>query len=356
MSDIIKFEPSASLDWIVYRYPGNSFLNRTKLVVSPGQRALCVYLGKVEGEFKPGVSILNNANYPFLGKLFQGREADSYPYEIYFVNSTVQTKTKWTTKKAVYAKDSETGLLVHTGAVGSYIYRLRDPQFLLQAVIGEIESGEVIPYSYFQDQFDDCIQESVQHCLNALLVEQKIPALEISGCTRDLSKAVLSESFDFFAKYGFEITDLNTSSINVFDEDLEAMKKKKEYDVLGTSHVTERQLDISESWSKNQGTAGGMAASMMGLGIGLNALGINFGSNAQMVNSTSQVNGVNVNNSNAKPQQTVQTKVCSKCGASIPTGSKFCPECGAPSERHCTNCGALVNGNAKFCPECGNKL
>lgn len=39
-------------------------------------------------------------------------------------------------------------------------------------------------------------------------------------------------------------------------------------------------MDISESWSKNEGTAGSSAVGMMGLGIGLNALGINLGQNA----------------------------------------------------------------------------
>ncbi len=348
----IKFTPS-NQDWIVYRYPGESFLNRSRLIVSPGQRAVCVYLGKVEGEFKPGVSFLDNANYPFLGKFFQGKQPDSYPYEIFFINSTIHTKTEWFTKRAVYAKDVETGLLVHVGAVGSYIFRLRDAQFLLQAVIGEIGSGEFISFSYFKEQFDDQIQESVQHCLASLLIEKKIPALEISASTKELSKEVLADSFEFFAKYGFEITDFNTASINVSNEDLEAMKKKKEYDVLGTSHVTERQLDISESWSKNQGTAGGMAVGMMGLGIGLNALGINLG-NANVVSSSTQVNnGPKVNNLESNNQG---QKKCSKCGASIPPSCKFCPECGQAIEKHCPNCGAKIEGNAKFCPDCGNKL
>ena len=346
MENMIKFTPTDQ-DWVVFKYPGDSFMNRSKMIVSPGQRAVCVYLGKIEGEFKPGVSVLDNANYPFLGKFFQGKQPDRYPYEIYFINSTINTKTNWFTQKPAYVKDSETGLLVHVGAKGSYIFRLRDAQFLLQAVIGSLGDGDIVRFSYFQDQFDDAIQEAVQEAIGYLLIEKKIPALEVSYSTKELSKQVFQNAFDFFAKYGFEITDFNTSAINVFDEDLEAMKKKKEYDVLGTSHITERQLDISESWSKNEGKAGGMAASMMGLGIGLNAIGLNLGNISTQKSAGEEKNSNNSSSNGPK---------CPKCGANVPPNSKFCPECGSPMERHCSQCGAKISGSEKFCPQCGNKL
>jgi RNA polymerase subunit RPABC4/transcription elongation factor Spt4 len=47
---------------------------------------------------------------------------------------------------------------------------------------------------------------------------------------------------------------------------------------------------------------------------------------------------------------------CSSCGAQMPKGAKFCPECGNKNTaKFCTECGAKVSGG-KFCPECGNKL
>ena len=49
---------------------------------------------------------------------------------------------------------------------------------------------------------------------------------------------------------------------------------------------------------------------------------------------------------------------CSKCGSKIPTGSKFCLECGdkVQDALFCTNCGEKVPSNSKFCHICGNKL
>jgi len=49
---------------------------------------------------------------------------------------------------------------------------------------------------------------------------------------------------------------------------------------------------------------------------------------------------------------------CGKCGSKIPTGSKFCLECGdkVQDALFCANCGEKVPPNSKFCLKCGNKL
>ena len=47
---------------------------------------------------------------------------------------------------------------------------------------------------------------------------------------------------------------------------------------------------------------------------------------------------------------------CPKCGAEIKSTAKFCPECGAKIQKACPKCGAEVKSGAKFCPECGEKL
>lgn len=340
---VIKFEPPSDFDWLFYRFEKSDFNSSSKLVVSQGQRAICVHLGKIQGEFKPGITLLNTENYPFLKKLVKKVHSgdDAFTFEIYFVNMTIKTTREWGTKKPLLTKDPETGLLVHARGYGSYNFRLVDPQFLLQMMIGSFDEGGMVPFSKIQSDFDDKIQESIQLVLGDILINQKTSVLELSLKTKVFSNGMKEEISEYFRKYGFELIDFNTSSLSILGEDIEAYKKKKEYDVLGTSHLTERQLNISETWAKNEGTAGGIASAGMGLGIGLNAANSFMNSNVS--------NPTNVKENDTKI-------ICPNCNSVIPLTSKFCPECGKSLSHKCPKCGADVSLGMKFCPECGNKI
>lgn len=339
----IKFEPTPDLDWLVYRYDKSDINSGSKLTVGPGQRAICVHLGKIQGEFKNGTTVLNTENYPFLKELVRNVHGgiDAYTFDIYFINMTVREKRLWGTKVPIKTKDPETGLLVRVRGFGSYNFRLTDPQFLLQMMIGTFAEGNIVKFSRIQDNFDDKVQEAIQLALGNITINKKISVFDISLQTAMFSQEVKETISDYFAKYGFELIDFNTSSLSVPDEDLEAYRKKKEYDVLGTSHLTERQLDISQTWAKNEGTAGGLAAAGMGLGIGLNA-------------TNGYLGGQTPNPTNVQPSET--KVLCPNCNTPIPLGCKFCPECGRPLSKKCPKCGTELKSGTKFCPECGEKI
>lgn len=50
MNNIIRFAPKEN-DWISYKYPCEFIPLRSQLIVSPGQCAICVYMGKIEGKY-----------------------------------------------------------------------------------------------------------------------------------------------------------------------------------------------------------------------------------------------------------------------------------------------------------------
>ena len=50
------------------------------------------------------------------------------------------------------------------------------------------------------------------------------------------------------------------------------------------------------------------------------------------------------------------TKICPKCGMSVPANAKFCLSCGTKLKDTCLNCGAELFDNANFCGMCGHRL
>ncbi len=48
---------------------------------------------------------------------------------------------------------------------------------------------------------------------------------------------------------------------------------------------------------------------------------------------------------------------CPSCDTAVPSGAKFCPECGLSlSDKYCSECGAKVSPSAKYCSKCGKKI
>lgn len=346
--DVIKFEPKVGTDWVMYRFPGDAFKTKSKVIVGPGQRAIAVHGGKVEGEFKPGTTILTTEVYPFLNAFVRAIHGGNQPYtmEVYYFNTTVQPKMDWGTKRPATLTDPQTGLVVHARAFGSYNARLGDTQFFISEFAGSVAPGDVVTYTTVREKLDGIIQQTIQKALGNFLVKQKIGVLELPGYIAEFSDSLKGDVLEYFAKYGFEITDLVTESLNVPDEDIEALKKAREYQVLGTSYERNRQLDIQEKWAGNEGTAGSLAAAGMALGIGIN--GVNqFKANSD---NNAPLTGA--------PTAPMGASKCPKCGADVPSGAKFCPGCGEPvaQKKFCQHCGKPVNADAKFCPECGGKL
>ena len=48
--------------------------------------------------------------------------------------------------------------------------------------------------------------------------------------------------------------------------------------------------------------------------------------------------------------------ICPQCQVELPTGSKFCNECGKKLEVSCPGCGTTNPPASKFCLECGHNL
>lgn len=162
-----------------------------------------------------------------------------------------------------------------------------------------------------------------------------------------------------------------------------------EAEVMRAKGYTEKdvlQAEVQKAYAEGlgnmtiNGTGGGVAGDMLGLGVGLAAAGAMSGQVGEMFKGFGTVP-----TATAEPQQAKKI-TCPSCNAEMPEGSKFClecgskveilaenemicpacgkktpkgkfcMECGSPLVAKCPNCGVEVPNGAKFCLECGQKL
>ncbi len=155
----------------------------------------------------------------------------------------------------------------------------------------------------------------------------------------------------------------------VIDSKAQAQKRAQE----GYTYQQERGFDVAERVAQNEAVG-----QMTNLGVGLGTMAGVGGAVGGLVGGMMQdtVGGI----TNAAPV------TCAKCGAALPANAKFCllcgervetvsentvvcptcgktvakgnfcPECGHKFEAVCPKCGKSVPTGAKFCLECGEKL
>ena len=129
-----------------------------------------------------------------------------------------------------------------------------------------------------------------------------------------------------------------------------------EAEVMRAKGYTEKdvlQADVQKAYAEGignmtiNGTGGGVAGDMIGLGVGMAAAGAVAPQLGEMMKGFGTT------------AETKATATCAKCGATLPANAKFCLECGEPvvsaDEIVCPACGKTVV-KGKFCPECGHKF
>ncbi len=340
--DVIKFDGFPARNWLVYKYPGSGFNTQSKLIVGPGQVAICVHNGKVEAIIEKGEHVLSTENYPFIKGLIKAVHGGKNPYtmDIYFINKTIKLDMLWGTKDPIQLIDPKYGIKVRVRARGQFGLKIKDYQLFFNALVGSMPDFNIVDFEKISDLFRGLINTKTRDVLGETMIKDNISLLEVSVYTEEIASKCKERIKPEFEKFGMDLVNFYIESINAPDEDIEKLteilNKKAEFDIMGDDRYrTQRTFDVMENASKNEGNVGGLMGAGLGVGMGMNMM-----KNAPGINT----------------QAEASTMVCPKCNSTIPLNVKFCPECGAKMKPVCPSCGRECRVGTKFCPECGTKL
>ena len=325
---------------IVYKVDlKNDYISKgSALTVREGQVAIFCHKGKMADVFLPGFYKLDSSSIPIITKLMQWKYGfeNHYRSDVYFVNTHQFTNEKWGTTNPLILRDKDYGAIRVRG-YGTYSFRVDDAFVFMQEVFG------TRPLFKTQD-ITEYLRSIIIMGLSDAIGESKIPLLDMASNLMELSADVQNKLQPDFKKLGIELVKFNFQNFSLPEELEKAFDKNASLGMMRGNwdmQMQQAQMEAMKAAAANPGAGGTMGAGMgMGMGVGMGQM---FGN---MMNGAMNGQGIGA------------TVACSKCGAQMKAGAKFCPECGTPAGgvSQCPKCKASVKAGAKFCPECGAAL
>lgn len=320
-SNVVEWEEFRE-DMIFWKWSNKEIKKGSRLIIRPGQDAVFLFNGKVEGIFQDeGDYDVESQIIPFLSTLsgFRFGFNSGMRAEVLFVN-TKEFTVKWGTKNAINipAPSLPGGLPIR--ANGTFQFKVKDYVKLIDKIAG-------IKESYLVEDVKLRITALLDQLLMKWIVKEGKDMFNLQANSYDISSGIKTDLDMQLFDTGLSVTGFQIMSFN-YPEEIQAMiNKNASYGMVGDLNRYQ-QVAMTDGLFGNNAHGGGSAASdMAGMMMGANMAN-------QMLNRMN-----NTGNS-----QGFQTNPGANTTANPGTKPNFCPNCGQKTT------------DANFCPNCGQKL
>ena len=323
--DKIKGQLANVVEWadmddsaIFYKWNNDEIKKGSRLIIRPGQDAIFLYQGKIEGIFtEDGSYDIESQIIPFLSTLagFKFGFNSGLRAEVLFVN-TREFTVNWGTQNALNLPVAALPGGMPIRAFGTFNCKVTDYTVLLEQVAG-------VKSKYTIDDVRQRLISVTDQYLMKYIVQDGKDMFNIQANADEIGEDVRKAIDGKLADIGMACTGFLIQSVSYPDNVREMQEKAAGAAMVGdATHYTQVQMANSlENGGNGGNTASQMAQMAMGMAMGQQMAG----------NMTGQA---------AAPA------AAPAAGAPAGTGTapNFCPNCGTPT-----------NG-AKFCSNCGQQL
>lgn len=320
-SDVVEWNESKE-GVIFWKWKNGEIKKGSKLVVRPGQDAIFMFNGRVEGIFEDEGSFdVESEIIPFLSTLkgFKFGFNSGMRAEVLFIN-TREFLVKWGTKNAINlpAPGLPGGMPIR--AFGTYSCKIAERGTVIDKLAG-------IQDIYSIEDVRARITTNLDPLLMSWIGKAGRDMFNLQMDAIQIAKGIETDLDMDMRKIGIAITDFNIESFS-YPEEIRKLQEKAAAQSMVGDMGKYQQMAVADGMGKGNGGGHNIAGDMVSMQMGM-AMG------QQMVQQ--------MNTPGAVPQNPVPTQSQGETSAntSIP---KFCPECGS-----------ATNG-AKFCSNCGYKL
>lgn len=314
-SNVVEWKENQA-EVLFWKWNNSEIKKGSVLIIRPGQDAIFLYNGRVEGIFTDeGQFDIESQIIPFLSTLkgFKFGFNSGLRAEVLFIN-TKEVLCKWGTKNAINLPAAGLPGGMPIRAFGTFNCRVADTMTVIDKLAG-------IRQMYTVSDVKERIVASLDQLLMSWISKEGHDMFNLQADARNIAKGIEADLDMDMRKVGIGITDFKIESFS-YPEEVKKMQEKAAAQSMVGDVNRYQQLAAANSMEKGEGSGAGIAGQMVGMQMGM-AMG------QQMVNQ------MNAGQQNAPAGNT---------GALPATSPKFCP-----------NCGTATTGS-KFCGNCGTQL
>lgn len=315
LANVVEWEEFRE-DSIFWKWSNNEIKKGSRLILRPGQDAIFMFNGKIEGIFKDdGEYDIETQIVPFLSTLkgFKFGFNSGMRAEVLFVN-TKQFQCKWGTKNPINipAPSLPGGMPIR--ANGAFSFKVNDYIALIDQIAG-------VKSHYAVEDVKSRIMAQLDQLMMKWISKEAKDYFNLMANASDISAGIREDLDMQMQKIGLAITDFSIMSVSYPDSVQKMLEKNAAQSMVGDLDRYQR-VSMTDAMSSGRVQGSSTAADMAGMMMGM-----------QMANQ--MMNTMGAGGQNQQSSNTANTN------GTVPN---FCP-----------NCGAKTNG-MKFCGNCGMKL
>ncbi|QNK57313.1 SPFH domain-containing protein [Paenibacillus sp. PAMC21692] len=321
-------------DMIFWKWSNKEIKKGSKLIIRPGQDAIFVHNGRIEGIFQDeGDYNIDSQIIPFLSTLkgFKFGFNSGMRVEVVFVN-TKEFTVRWGTQNPVMIPTPQLPGGMPIRANGTFVFKVKDYVTFIDKIAGVRES-------YLVDDVKLRITSVLDSLLMKWISTEGKDMFNLQANAAEISRGIREDLDMELLDIGITISGFQVMSFNYPPEIQAMITKNASHSMIGDMGRYQ-QASMIDAISSGKLQSGGMAADAAGMMMGMNIA-------KEMMKGMNGDGGQQGGNGGGSGQQGSSNASGQQGSGSAPSGGgkpNFCPNCGAKNE------------GANFCPNCGQKL
>lgn len=299
---------------IFWKWANHEIKKGSRLIIRPGQDAIFLYNGKIEGIFKDdGDYDIESQIIPFLSTLkgFKFGFNSGIRAEVLFVN-TKEFLVKWGTKSPINIPTPALPGGIPIRSNGTFTFKVNDYVTLIDKIAGTKQE-------YTVDNVKQRILSKLDQLLMKWITKEGKDMFNLQANAIDIARGIKDDLDMEIIHDGMTITSFHIMSFNYPEEIQKMINKNASHSMIGNMN-TYTQASMVDGMTSGNMNGGGAASDMAGMMMGMNMANQMM----QNMNQNSNMANVQTNPVSNKPN--------------------FCPNCGQKT------------GAGNFCSNCGQKL